>query len=67
MPFAIYTHDAWGTVEVGRFESLEEARQAFVALCQDPWYRQDGGVKALELVESAPGAKPQRLDWHQIS
>lgn len=63
MPFSIRTHDSWGTVEVGQFQSLEEAREAFTALCQDPWYRQDGTVKALELVEGAAEGNARRLDW----
>ncbi|MFM7754572.1 MAG: hypothetical protein ACKO58_09295 [Cyanobium sp.] len=36
MTFTIRTHDAWGVVPVGSFERLEEARQAFSSLCQDP-------------------------------
>ena len=60
MSFSIDTHDAWGVVKVGDFPSLEEARRAFTALCQDPWYQQDGGIKGLELTQGAEG---QRLDW----
>ena len=69
MPFLIRTHDAWGVVPVGHFDSLEEARQAFAALCQDPWYRQDGTVRGVELLDAGqaasgqPGGSPQRLDW----
>jgi hypothetical protein len=36
MGFSINTHDGWGVVKVGDFQSLEEARRAFTALCQDP-------------------------------
>lgn len=61
--YAIYTHDSWGTVKVGHFQGLEEARQAFTELCQDPWYRQDGGVIGLELAEDQAGLPPQRLAW----
>jgi hypothetical protein len=64
MTFSIYTHDAWGSVPVGRFQSLEEARQAFGSLCDDPWYRQDGTVKGLELVEDSGSGAAQRLAWH---
>ena len=64
MTFSIYTHDAWGAVPVGRFQSLEEAQQAFGALCDDPWYRQDGTVKGLELVEDRGAGATQRLAWH---
>ncbi len=63
MGFSINTHDAWGVVKVGDFQSLEDARWAFTALCQDPWYQQDGGIKELELVQSTKDAKGQRLDW----
>jgi hypothetical protein len=55
MTFSINTHDAWGIVRVGCFASLEEAREAFATLCQDPWYQQDGGVKGLELVDDGDG------------
>lgn len=65
MAFSIHTHDAWGTVKVAEFASLEDARQAFNALCQDPWYRQDGGVKALELAHSSDGVS-ERLEWFAL-
>ena len=64
LPFAIYTHDAWGAVQVGAFATLAEAQAAFSALCADPWYQQDGGVKGLELVQSSAAGTNQRLDWH---
>ena len=63
MAYTINTHDSWGVVPVGTFQSLEEARQAFSALCADPWYRQDGTVKGVELLQAADGGAPQRLDW----
>jgi hypothetical protein len=63
MTFSIHTHDAWGTVPVGDFQSLEEARQAFGMICQDPWYRQDGSVKGVELVQRTPEGASERLDW----
>jgi hypothetical protein len=50
MSFSINTHDAWGVVKVGDFQSLEEARRAFTALCQDPWHQQDGGMDLALLV-----------------
>lgn len=65
MIFTINTHDSWGIVKVGEFPSLEEARQAFGALCQDPWYKCDGGVKGLELVQGTPG-NSRRIDWHSF-
>lgn len=48
---------------VGEFATLEEARSAFATLGQDPWYRNDGSVRAIELVESGAGAEDRRLDW----
>jgi len=80
MAFSINTHDAWGIVKVGCFTSLEEAREAFATLCQDPWYQQDGGVKGLELVDDGdgnggakgragdrgPGTSARRLEWFSL-
>lgn len=80
MTFSINTHDAWGIVKVGCFASLEEAREAFATLCQDPWYQQDGGVKGLELVDDGdrngdakgrvgdrdPGTSARRLAWFSL-
>lgn len=63
MSFSIYTHDSWGKVQVGDYPSLEEARAVFGALCEDPWYAQDGTVKGIELVESDPRGERHRLDW----
>lgn len=63
MSFSIYTHDSWGQVHVGDFASLEDARQAFIALRQDAWYGQDGTVKGIELVQTTAQGERQRLDW----
>lgn len=63
MTYRLFTHDAWGQVPVGDYASLEEARQAFEALRQDPWYGQDGTVKGIELVEITPQGERQRLEW----
>jgi len=41
----------------------EEARQAFDALRQDAWYRQDGTVKGIELVQTMAQGERQRLEW----
>jgi len=62
MPFTINTHDAWGTVQVGAFQTLEGAREVFSSLCRDPWYRLDGGIRALELVAHSHG-ETERLEW----
>jgi hypothetical protein len=63
MTFSIRTHDSWGVVPVGDFPSLVEARQVFTDICQDPWYRSDGTVKGVELVQASPAGEAQRLDW----
>jgi len=63
MTYAIVTHDAWGTVEVGRFTALEQAREAFGSLCADPWYRSDGTVKGVELLALADPGPGQRVEW----
>ena len=63
MTFSIRTHDSWGVVPVGDFQSLEEARQVFTALCQDPWYKADGTVRGVELVVNSEAGEGQRLDW----
>jgi hypothetical protein len=63
MPFAIYTHDSWGVVKVASFKTLGEAQQVFSAVCCDPWYQQDGGVKGVEMVQNSEDGASQRLDW----
>jgi hypothetical protein len=63
MTYTIQTHDAWGIVKVGDFQSLAEARQAFATLCADPWYRSDGTVRGVELLEGRQDGASQRLDW----
>jgi hypothetical protein len=63
MTFSIRTHDSWGVVPVGDFQSIEEARQVFADLCQDPWYKADGTVKGMELVVNSEEGEGQRLDW----
>jgi hypothetical protein len=63
MTFSIRTHDSWGVVPVGDFQTLEEARQVFSALCQDPWYKADGTVKGVELVQTSQAGEAQRLEW----
>ncbi|MEN9540395.1 MAG: hypothetical protein RLZZ459_486 [Cyanobacteriota bacterium] len=65
--YSIRTHDAWGSVPVGEFSSLEEARQAFAAICDDPWYRLDGTVRGAELLGPDPDGQPRRLEWFAFS
>jgi len=61
MSYALNTHDSWGILQVGNYQSLEEAKQVFASICEDPWYKSDGTVKGVELVDNA-GAS-QRLKW----
>ena len=61
MTFDINTHDSWGIVNVGKFQSIEEAKQVFTSICEDPRYTSDGTVKGVELVDNANAS--QRLDW----
>lgn len=62
MAFSIRTHDAWGVVDVGDFDALDQARAVFSALCDDPWYRDDGTVRGVELVEKTQSLTRQ-IDW----
>jgi len=61
MSYAVNTHDSWGILQVGNYQSLEEAKQVFASICEDAWYKSDGTVKGVELVDNA-GAS-QRLEW----
>lgn len=61
MTYAVNTHDSWGILQVGNYQSLEEAKHVFASICEDPWYKSDGTVKGVELVDNA-GAS-QRLEW----
>jgi hypothetical protein len=63
MTFAVKTHDSWGILQVGNFPSLEEARKVFASICEDPWYRSDGTVKGVELVQGTDAGASLRLDW----
>lgn len=63
MRYSITTHDAWGQVLVGDYATLAEARAVFVAMQQDPWYRQDGTVRGIELVEVNGQGERVRLEW----
>jgi hypothetical protein len=48
-------------VNVGNFQDLAEARQVFSSICEDPWYKSDGTVKGVELVDNS--GTSQRLDY----
>ena len=52
MTYIVYSHDAWGTANVGEFSSLEQAREVFNALRSDGWYLADGTVKGLSIVHA---------------
>jgi len=62
--FTIKTHDSWGIVKVGTFQSLEEARKVFSSLCEDPWYKSDGMVKGVELLQDTQQGEGIRMDWY---
>lgn len=61
MTYAVNTHDSWGILQVGNYQSLEEAKQVFASICEDPWYKSDGTVKGVELVDNY--GTSQRLEW----
>jgi hypothetical protein len=63
MTYAVNTHDSWGIVKVGNYKSIEEARKVFSLICEDPWYKTDGTVYGVELVQDADAGAAQRLDW----
>jgi hypothetical protein len=63
MSFTIHTHDSWGVVTIATFATLAEASRVFEQLCQDPWYRQDGTVRGIALVQNLDGGETQRIDW----
>jgi hypothetical protein len=63
MSFSIVSQDSWGQVNVGNFASLEQAREAFQAICNDRWFIDDGTVRAVLLVE-ATAEGPRTLDSH---
>ena len=50
MAFMINTYDTWGMVHDRYLATLQEARQVFASLREDPWYSIDGVVKGIELV-----------------
>lgn len=60
MTFTVYSHDAWGTADVGRFPTLEQAREVFQALQSDRWFLADGTVRGLSIVESSSGGGEAR-------
>jgi hypothetical protein len=63
MRYTIVSQDSWGQTDVGRFESLEQAREAFQAICNDRWFIDDGTIRAVAIVEdSATG--PRTLERH---
>lgn len=55
-PYSVISHDGWGSTSVGEFETLEEARDLFRALCVDHWFLTDGSVKGLSIVDNGDGA-----------
>lgn len=57
MTFRLYLQDSWGRAHVGSFESLDQAREVFEALCQDRWCIDDGTVQGVEIVEENAGGE----------
>lgn len=54
MRYSLVLQDSWGRTEVGSFDALEPAREAFEALCQDRWCNDDGTVRGVSLLERSP-------------
>ena len=63
MAYAINIDDAWGIVNVGNYQSLEDARKVFSSIYEDLWYKSDGTVKAVELVLGTDAGSGQGLEW----
>ena len=61
--YAINTHDSWGIVQIGNFQSLEEARKIFSSICEDPWCKIDGTVNGVELVQDADAGAGKVVEW----
>ncbi|MEO1002941.1 MAG: hypothetical protein AAFX65_07515 [Cyanobacteria bacterium J06638_7] len=53
--YGVVSHDGWGNTCVGDFNSLEEARELFGALCSDHWFLTDGSVKGVSIVDREAG------------
>jgi len=58
MTYAVISHDAWGSADVGSFASLEQAREVFQALQNDRWFLADGSVRGLSIVQQTSGSEP---------
>lgn len=54
MAYSVWILDSWGRVNVGRFSSLEQAREVFGALCQDRWCNDDGTVRGVLIEADGP-------------
>jgi hypothetical protein len=64
MTYAVNTHDCWGVVKVGNYQSIEEARTVFADQCDDLRDKSDGTVRGVELVLGALiGSLGGRLRW----
>lgn len=62
MTYTVMSHDAWGSTDVGRFPTLEEAREVFKTLQSDRWFLADGSVRGLSIVECRAGAEPHTVE-----
>ncbi|MEB3361454.1 MAG: hypothetical protein VKI42_04945 [Synechococcaceae cyanobacterium] len=51
MRYSLVLQDSWGRTEVGSFDALAPAQEAFDALRQDRWCNDDGTVRGVSLLE----------------
>ncbi|SBO41980.1 hypothetical protein [Cyanobium sp. NIES-981] len=64
-PYSVISHDGWGSTSVGEFASLAEAQELFRTLCADRWFRTDGAIKGLSIVERAGGTTVETFTFPQ--
>ena len=63
MTYAVNTHDSWGVVKIGNYQSLEEARTVFGDQCDDLRDKSDGTVRGVALVQGALSGSLGRRLW----
>ena len=57
MTYAVNTYDSWGILQVGNYQSLEEAKQVFASICprfQESCHPSDQYIRGLEDMTNAP-------------
>ena len=67
MQYILYSHDAWGTAEIGRFQALEQAKKVFEELRVDRWFLADGTVKGLSIAEICQEGSVRTIDSYRFS